>query len=138
MIKKLLVLSMLSISLFLTGCGGSSEKENNTIEGVYTAEYFDGYSFKTDGTVIYYESNWVRSDGITRCEPEYWYGTYSIEEKALKIQLSGVDSEITGVLMDDGIIVIDGIECEKMEKSYMENGADDDSWAELDEKIGLD
>jgi len=133
MSRKIIVLTVFCLVFLLSGCGGA-----NKLKGVYVADYFDGYSFKSDGTVIYYESNWVRSDGITRCEPEYWYGTYEIEGKALTIQLSGVDNAITGVLQDDGIIVIDGVECELMENSYMENGADDDSWAELDKKIGLD
>lgn len=130
--KKKLLLGVIGMALMLFGCGSSS----NTIEGVYVEGYFDGYSFSTDGTVIYYESNWVRKDDVTICEPEYWYGTYTVDEKALRVQLSGMDGEITGVIMDEGVIVIDGAECKKMEKSYMENGADDESWAELDKKIG--
>lgn len=132
--KKKILLGVLGVSLILGGCGSSA----NTIEGVYADDYFDGYSFSSDGTVIYYESNWYKpSDEPSKCEPEYWYGTYTVDDKALTIVLSGVDEEITGVIMDENIIVIDGAECEKMEKSYIENGADDESWAVLDEKIGL-
>lgn len=130
-------ITALLILVLILGTAACSSK--NTLSGVYTPDRHScGYSFNSDGTVIYYKTNWEKVPlGKSGCIPTYAYGTYTVDEKALTIKLSGYDSEITGVIMSSDLIVIDGASCQKLTEPYSEYG-EDESWAELGKAIGLE
>ena len=145
--KVFLFLAMAILLIAFAGCSQTKDavqeddvvqepaiEEKNT---VYTIDFFHGYSLSPDGIAIYYDANWSKpKNGPTICNPEYLYGTYTIEDKALTIKFSGVDREITGVIVSDDVAIIDGVECERRTKPLY-SPDEHESWAELDKVIGL-
>ena len=84
----------------------------------FIVDHSTGYKFSDDGTVLYYDAKWYKSQGKpTGCKPEYQYGTYSLDGSALTTKISGQNDEITGVISND-MIVINGEECEAVTESY--------------------
>lgn len=141
MIKRLILLILtLCLMLPFTGCAlGTDNKEEDAskIDALYLVDYFTGYRFFEDGTIIYYEANHYKNknENGTGCRPEYWYGTYTLDGASLTIVLSGVDRSITGVYTDTNV-VIDGKACELRTTPFYE-ASDHPSWKELDKALGL-
>lgn len=129
---------VLCVMLFFVGCSSKvDEKEGSKLDALYIVDYFTGYRFFDDGTVIYYEANWYKKkDEKTGCKPEYWYGTYTLDEPSLTIVLSGVDTPITGVYTDNNV-VINGNVCELKDTPYYDGEEHHPSWKELDKVLGL-
>ncbi len=129
----------------------STVEEKNTMTGIYSPDFFSGYKFYDDGTVLFYNAKWYKAKNKpTGCKPEYCYGTYSIDGPALTIKLSGKESDVTGVLKD-GQIIIDGKSCELITESYAKGIKSDlktyeesavkqvlKEWNGLNEKLGLE
>ena len=135
--NRLLILAMsLFVLLSLSGCQTNNNDESSRIDDLSIIDYFSGYKFSNDGTVIYYEANWSKREGEPlRIEPEYWYGTYTIDDTSLTITLSGIEKTITGVYTDKRV-VIDGDVCEIKHDAYYEECMHE-SWKKLDEALGL-
>lgn len=141
MMKRLilLILTLCLMSPF-TGCASetdSKEEDASKIDALYLFQYFTGYRFFDDGTIIYYEANHYKNknENGTGCRPEYWYGTYTLDGASLTIVLSGVDRTITGVYTDDNV-VIDGNVCELRTTPFHETN-EHPSWKELDKVLRL-
>lgn len=137
---KRLFLLMLALCLLVSFAGCSSKadnKDDSKIDALYLVDYFTGYRFFDDGTIIYYEANWYKNKNEvgTGCRPEYWYGTYSLAGASLTIVLSGVDRSITGVYTDANV-VIDGKVCELRTTPFHETN-EHPSWKELDKVLGF-
>ena len=137
MLKRLgIFILALCLMMPFTGCSSNKIEDETKIDALYIADYFTGYRFFEDGTIIYYEANWFKKKNEpTGCKPEYWYGTYTLDGASLTIVLSGVEEPITGVYTA-ARVVIDGNECELKDTPYYE-GEDHTSWKELDKVLGL-
>ena len=133
--KRVLVLAIsLFVLLALNGCQTKNNDDSSKIDDLYIIDYFSGYKFFNDGTVIFYEVDWFRTSDEP-VEPEYWYGTYTLEGTSLTITLSGIEKTITGVYTDKRV-VIDGEVCEIKHDAYYEEGMHE-SWKKLDKELGL-
>lgn len=134
--KKLFLFLAMTALLLCTACGASDKN----LEGVYSPDPISyGYRFTSDGIVQYYETQWekqpLKEGG---CDPVFWYGTYTLEDKALTIKISGADHEISGVIMSEGQVIINGESCEKLPAGYYTDFSDNHpSWADLDKELGL-
>ena len=129
---------ILCIMMSFAGCASkTNDKDDSKIDALYLADYFTGYRFFDDGTIIYYEANWYKNKNEvgTGCRPEYWYGTYTLDGASLTIVLSGVDRPITGVYTAANV-VIDGKVCELRTTPFYEAN-EHPSWKELDKALGL-
>lgn len=128
-ILSIVVILVLSSCLALSACGKKS------LSGVYDDGDCHGFCFNKDGTAIYYsgQHNNEEQDNIT---VKYWYGTYTVKDKAVEVDLSGMRAPHTGVVMSDEFIVVAGMELHLRTAPYSEEH-DDGSWRELDIQIGL-